>query len=95
LPRNVLEKVFIKPGTTSVDTVVTALLALTISCLALSLVLLIDITYFLAAGVATLTKDRRTWRVGLKNRPSFRQKLLIGLKPGSNRNLFLFLASVN
>jgi hypothetical protein len=59
LLRNVSEKVSIKPGTTSVDTVVTALLALTILFLALNPVLLIDITYFLAAGVATLTKDQK------------------------------------
>jgi len=60
LPRNVLEKVSIKPGTTSVDTVVTALLALITSYLASSLALLIDTTYFLVAGVATPTKDQRT-----------------------------------
>jgi len=59
LPRDVLEKVSIKPGTTSVDTVETVPRALITSYLASSLALLIDIIYFPAAGVVTPIKDQR------------------------------------
>jgi hypothetical protein len=48
-----------KPGTTNVDTVVTRRQALITLSQGLSQALLIDIIYFLVAGVATQTKDQR------------------------------------
>jgi hypothetical protein len=59
LPRNDSEKVYTKLGTTGVDTVEILPQAWTTSSHASSPALLTDITYFLAAGVVTPTKDQR------------------------------------